>query len=111
MLEHGLLDAAQGVDDLILRVARQKGPRTKKNGEDDDEEEEEDVSDPDQPTETPAQYQMRVNLYVQIHLSRASGSKRDHYKDGLVYQTRKDLINEFLKTTITKKCQNADCNS
>lgn len=62
-------------------------------------------------SETPDQFIARINLYMQVHLARASGSKRGDYKDGLVYQFRKDLIHEFLKSTLLNKCQNADCGS
>jgi len=61
------------------------------------------------PDETPQQFFMRVQLYVAVHLSRAPNSKRDHYKDALVYQARKNLISEFLKATLLRKCQNSDC--
>ncbi|KAG6916710.1 hypothetical protein DXG01_005659 [Tephrocybe rancida] len=104
LLERGLLDAAQGLDDLSIHVSRKS---KKKSGDEDSEEEESDK--PDIPDETIEQYIMRINLYVAVHLARATSSKRDHYKDGLVYQTRKDLINEFLKSTILNKCHNADC--
>lgn len=63
----------------------------------------------DVPDETPQQFMARINLYVAIHLSRAKGNTRDNYKDALVYQARKELVNDFLKNTILKKCQNGDC--
>ncbi|KAG6877242.1 hypothetical protein C0992_010468 [Termitomyces sp. T32_za158] len=97
LLEHGLLDAAQGVDDLHIHISR----KSRKAGDDGLEVEASDK--PDIPDENADQFIMRVNLYVAIHLSRASNSKRDHYKDGLVYQTRKDLINEFLKAYTFRK--------
>ena len=99
------MDAAQGVDDLHIHISRKS---RKKTGDEDDSEVE-DTDKPEVPDETLDQFIMRVNLYVAVHLSRASNSRRDHYKDGLVYQARKDLINEFLKRTLVKKCQNADC--
>ncbi|KAG6868169.1 hypothetical protein C0993_006837 [Termitomyces sp. T159_Od127] len=104
LLEHGLLDAAQGVDDLHIHLSR----KSRKKAGDEDELETEATDKHDVPDETVDQFTMRVNLYVAVHLSRASNSKRDHYKDGLVYQTRKDLISDFLKATLLKKCQNAD---
>ena len=93
LLEHGLLDAAFSVDDLHSRVSR-KGDDT---GEPVD--------------ESPEEFQLRVGLFVKMHLIRASGSKRDDYKDGLVYQARKELIAEFLKATTLRKCNNAGCNA
>lgn len=108
LLERGLLDAAQGVDDIQLhtKVKPGKDKRTQNNQEDGEEEE-----DDEEHSETLDEFQARVTLYTRVHLSRASSSKRDHYKDGLVYQTRKDLITEFLKTTILKKCQNGNCSA
>lgn len=117
LLERGLLDAAQGVDDLTLRVRRKQEKEKKgklKKGDDEEEDqddEEEDANDPEVPNETPQGFMTRINLYVAIHLRRESSSKRDNYKDGLVYQTRKDIINDFLKSCILKKCQNGDCGS
>lgn len=107
------------MDDLQLRVSgrKEKPKNTKKKDAVAEEEEEEPESDPEPmrmeedevPDEKPEEFIMRVNLYVAVHLSRASSSKRDHYKDALVFQTRKDLINEFLKATLLKKCQNGNC--
>ncbi|KAJ7648491.1 hypothetical protein B0H17DRAFT_1172276 [Mycena rosella] len=82
LLEHGLLDAAQGVDELQIRAKK---------------------ADTDESDE--------VNLYVAVHLGRAPGSSRDHYKDGMVYKARKELISEFLKVSFTGKCQNDGCGS
>lgn len=117
LLERGLLDAAQGVDDLHLRVSRRRDKskkRNKKGGKDEvpdevDEATEDVRMDTDTPDESLQEFMMRVNLYVAVHLGRAFGSKRDHYKDTLVYQARKDMINEFLKGAILNKCQNSDC--
>ena len=92
MLERGLLDAAQGVDDMQIRIQRNK------------DKEEEEVSQ-----ESPQAFIARINLYVAIHIARTPNNTRDSYKDALVYQARKDVINEFLKLCILKKCQNSDC--
>ncbi|ETW83790.1 hypothetical protein HETIRDRAFT_314577 [Heterobasidion irregulare TC 32-1] len=91
LLEHGLLEAAKSLDDLQMKVKMRK-----------DEED-------DTPEETEHEWATRINLYVQIQLMRASGSKRDNYKDSLVFQARKDLITEFLRTALTKKCSNTGC--
>ncbi|TFY66559.1 hypothetical protein EVG20_g4537, partial [Dentipellis fragilis] len=96
LLEHGLLDAAKGLDDI--RMA------TRKKADLMDEEED------DTPEETLESFEGRVNAYVLICLHRASGSRRDDYKDSLVFQARKDLIVEFLKAAVgVRKCQNPDC--
>lgn len=86
---------AKTLDDLRI-VSEKKG---KLEEEDDD----------DEQTETFDNYQMRVNAFVAAHLAGASSSKRDDYKDGQVYQERKNVIHEFLKATISKKCQNPSC--
>jgi hypothetical protein len=93
LLEHGLLDAALGVDDLKLRT----GLRDEETGEVE--------------MEPPQNFQARVNLFVLLHLGRASGSQRDEYKNALVYQARKDLITEFLKATVLRQCKNKECNA
>ncbi|KAF4619599.1 hypothetical protein D9613_005174 [Agrocybe pediades] len=102
LLERGLLEAAQGVDDIQLRV------RKKKDGDAGNASEDEEADTPD---ESPHEFIARINLYVAIHLARSPKSTRDSYKDGQIYQTRKDLINDFLKSCILKKCQNSDCGS
>ncbi|OCH92152.1 beta and beta-prime subunits of DNA dependent RNA-polymerase [Obba rivulosa] len=96
LLEHGFLIAAKSLDDLRVNTHK------KSKGGDGEEED-------DEPAESYEAYETRVNTYVAAHLLKASSSKRDSYKDGLVYQARKDLIQDFLKTTITKKCQNPNC--
>jgi hypothetical protein len=115
LLERGLLDAAQGIDDIILRVRRkqekEKKGKSKKGDDEEEDQDEEDANEPEVPDETPQEFMTRINVYVAIHFHRASSSKRDNYKDGLVYQTRKDIINDFLKSCILKKCQNGDCGS
>ncbi|KAF9226653.1 beta and beta-prime subunits of DNA dependent RNA-polymerase [Gyrodon lividus] len=90
LLEHGLLDAAHGVDEIRMQTGNGN------EGEDDRD-------------ETVEESEKRIELYVAIHLARASSSKRDHYKDELVYQARKDVMMDFLRTTISKKCQNEGC--
>lgn len=94
LLDAGLLVAAKLVDDMHLK--------SKQSDEDEDGDGTavEDIDD----------FAMRVELWVQNHLrSAASSSKRDSYKDGLVYQERKDVVHEFLKSTQRKKCGNPSC--
>ena len=95
LLEHGLLVAAKMLDDL--RVTNEKKGKL------------EAAEDDDEPVETFEDYELRVKAFVAMHLTNASSSKRDNYKDVQVYQERKNVIHEFLKATIAKKCQNPSC--
>lgn len=94
LLERGLLDAAKGVDDLQQQITKSDEDEDKRN---------ESTNESDQ------DFEKRVKLFVAVHLHLASSSKRDDYLDGLVYQTRKEVILEFLQSAILKKCQNEDC--
>ncbi|KAF5333685.1 hypothetical protein D9611_002553 [Ephemerocybe angulata] len=104
LLERGLVDAALGVDDLVLK-ASSKGKGKAEDGEDVEMAVEDDV-----PDETPEEFIARINLYVNIHISRSKNNRND-YKTEHAYQLRKDVIQEFLRSCILKKCQNADCSS
>jgi len=84
LLEHGLLDAALAVDDILM-------PNEKD----------------DEKGETIDDFQQRVNLFVTVCMGRASDN--DHHKDGAIYQSRKDLIFQFLKATSLKQCKNERC--
>nr|AIE40066.1 RNA polymerase subunit 2 [Wolfiporia cocos] len=94
LLEHGLLIAAQTLDDVNISSS------LKRKIEDEDEE---DTAESDQ------QFEQRINTYVSIQLAAASSSKRDSYKDGLVFQERKKIIEEFIKITMMRKCKNPGC--
>ena len=61
------------------------------------------------PAEAFEEFEARLQTYVAFTLASASSSKRDDYKDGQVYQERKSVIHEFLKTAVSKKCQNPNC--
>lgn len=90
LLEYGLVDAAKGVDDIHMK--------TKKSGD------EEDVVD-----EQVGQFETRMNLYVYWHLQHSGSSYSGHIQDDLIYQTRKDVMTEFLRSTMLTRCQNVDC--
>jgi DNA-directed RNA polymerase I subunit RPA1 len=62
----------------------------------------------DAETESLEAFEQRVEAFVQLSLLHASGS-RDNYKHNLVFQARKDLIQEILKASLLKKCQNPGC--
>lgn len=86
-MEHGLLEAAYGVDDIHVQLRSAD-------------------ADEDSQDESDEEFEKRLELYVAIHFARASGSKRDHYKNELVYRARKEVILDFMKITISKTCQN-----
>ena len=90
---------AKQLDDLHISGGGQKG---KKKGKLEEEEEEE-------PEESFDDYEKRVNAFVTIALATASSSKRDDYKSGLVFEERRQVIHEFMKTILLKKCKNANC--
>lgn len=56
-------------------------------------------------------FQARLDAYANICIQKANkkGVKSNSYKDGSVYQTRKDLIADFLANAKLKKCQNPEC--
>lgn len=89
LLDHGLLDAANALTDLHIKP---------KDKEDDSEDE----------AETLAAFEGRVQVFVQFNLLRATGS-RDNYKHGLVYQARRDLIQQILKASLLRRCQKPGC--
>ncbi|KAH9077239.1 beta and beta-prime subunits of DNA dependent RNA-polymerase [Lactarius deliciosus] len=91
LLEHGMLDAAMALNDLHMKPKR-KDP----------------ISGDEIETETLEAFEQRVQAFVQLNLLRASGS-RDNYKHSLVFQARKDLIQDVLKTSLINKCQNPGC--
>lgn len=67
------------------------------------------MDDDEEDAESDHAFEQRINTYVAVHLATASSSRRDSYKDSLVYQARKELIDEFLKATMLKKCRNPSC--
>ena len=88
-----MLEASEGLDDVHIKASA-------KNALDDDE---------DSAEESIESFEKRVNAFVRLQLLRASGSKRDEYKSSLVFQARKDLILNFQKNSMVKKCQNPEC--
>ncbi|KAG8759359.1 hypothetical protein FRC11_002067, partial [Ceratobasidium sp. 423] len=90
LLERGLLTAASDVDEFYMR------PGTK-------------VEDGDEPGETISEFKQRLALFVKHQLKDAPASTRNDYKDGPVYQARKDVIQSFLKAAVNyKKCVHCD---
>ncbi|CAE6465127.1 unnamed protein product, partial [Rhizoctonia solani] len=90
LLERGLLTAALGVDEFTMRAGAKN-----ETGE--------------EPGETISQFRKRLNLFVKLHLEDAPASTRNDYKDGPVYQARKDAIQSFLKAAVgSKKCAHCD---
>lgn len=94
-MDHGLLDIANSVEDMKIKVTRNEG---------EEEEDEETVTE-----ESVADFSRRVNMYVALSMRMHPERSRDQYKDEMVYQARKNLIAEFLAATALKKCRNNDC--
>ncbi|KIY73811.1 beta and beta-prime subunits of DNA dependent RNA-polymerase [Cylindrobasidium torrendii FP15055 ss-10] len=95
LLDHGLLRQSQEVDELASPTKDDNAMDV--DGDNSDDEVTEDA------------FIKKLNLFVEKSLNAASSSKRDNYKDAIVYETRKEVIQDFLKSTILKKCQNSDC--
>ncbi|KAJ3741485.1 RNA polymerase I largest subunit [Lentinula detonsa] len=112
LLEYGLLEPAQALDKINRTVKSRdnakKGTGKEKAGTQEEQEDMAAVADDDQEDEKEEVFLGRINFFVTLMLARAkaAGGKRGSYKDGLVYQYRKELINEFLKETILNKCKN-----
>jgi hypothetical protein len=84
-----MLDAASALDNLHIR------PKAKDQNAESD-------------SEALEAFEKQVQVFVQINLLRAPGS-RDNYKHSLVYQARRDLIQQILKASLLKRCQNTSC--
>lgn len=110
LIERGLFEEAQGIDDMTMRTKRRKVTLDVRDVDGGDDEEDKDQTDEKSvPDETAQEFMTRIHLYVAVQLSRNPGKTRDSYKDGISHQAKKSLINDFLKATILKKCQNPDC--
>ncbi|EJD01575.1 beta and beta-prime subunits of DNA dependent RNA-polymerase [Fomitiporia mediterranea MF3/22] len=94
LLDHGLLDYANAIDEMKPNVSQNE-----------DGSEDEDTAADESLEEFSRRVKMTTQLFLRMHPER----KRDDYKDGLVFQARKDVIAEFLATTALKRCQNNDC--
>jgi hypothetical protein len=89
LLDHGMLDAASALDNLHVRP--------KAEGQ-----------DAENDSEALEAFEKQAQTFVQLNLLRASGS-RDNYKHSIVYQARRDLIQQILKASLLKRCQNPSC--
>lgn len=98
LLDHGLIDAAEAVEDVVSSAP---GKKLKLDLVDDNDEEGEIAG-----TGDPNAVAKALDKYVKHQLRRASGSRRDDYHDSVVYNTRKAVIKAFLylKNTRCKYC-------
>ena len=92
-MEHGHLDAMHALDEIDFEQGIMK----------DSEEHDQDTSH--MMAESILDYEKRLDFLVSSVLAQSRSSKRDHYKDSLVYQARKDLISSFMQASLLKKCQ------
>jgi len=92
LLEYGLLDSANLLDDVNLGDQDVRGKE-------------------DGPKETVEGYEKRLDKIVRLELSRSSSARRGDYKDGPVYQARKRVIDDFIKTaqSNSKRCSRSEC--
>jgi DNA-directed RNA polymerase I subunit RPA1 len=98
LLERGLLDAAEALEDMRIKT---KSKRERDNEGDLDIEEEEISS-----------FINRVNLFTAVALSKAPSHTRDQHKNLLVYEARKTLIHQFLRLAASqKKCYHDGCHA
>ncbi|KAL5507950.1 hypothetical protein ACEPAH_5568 [Sanghuangporus vaninii] len=95
LLDRGILSTSHAIDDMRIKVSR----ASEDEGEDEETNEGESLEE----------FTKRINLLVWLSIRANPESRRDHYKEGLVYQARKDVIAEFLSATDRKKCENKDC--
>jgi hypothetical protein len=53
----------------------------------------------------------RLNLFVKLNLKSEKAIKKDEYRDGTIYQARKNAIDDFFKAALqsAKKCQRKQC--
>ena len=94
LLDFGLLEACNALNDVSINLRKNTDENENAEGIDD---------------ESLADYEKRINLFVLLHLRLHPQRKRDDYKDGLVYQTRKQTIAEFMAGAMLKRCQNDGC--
>ncbi|KAI5481516.1 DNA-directed RNA polymerase I subunit RPA1 [Pseudohyphozyma bogoriensis] len=110
LLEHGLVTQADAVDSFNLAssskasAAAKKSPKKKHAGpatlSDDDMGE-----STEEPTETFDDFKGRLDAWVKISLGRMDKKDRDEYKrSGIVYDKRRRVMQEFLKSLVKKKC-------
>ena len=83
-----MLDAANALNDLHMKPRKEDESKNE--------------------AETLEAFEQRVQVFVLINLSRATGS-RDNYKHSLVYQARRDLIQQILKASLLRRCQKPGC--
>ena len=96
-MEHGFLLPSKQLDDL--EVGGNGADKKKKRLE----------GEEDEPEESFELYEKRIQGFVAVHLASASSSKRDTYKAAQVFEERKQVIHDFMKTTLLTKCKNPNC--
>jgi hypothetical protein len=106
LLERGLVSESDEAERMHIQSARPSSSSKKNMSQEQSIEEKGDDTG-----ETLAEYKERLWEFVKKSIKTASKGKhlprRDEYKDGISFTRRKQLISEFLKTTVRKKC--ADC--
>lgn len=98
LLEYGLVELADGLDELGIRRASTGGASKRKKG---------DLEDGDSTDESIADFKKRIDLYLDacMTLAKQEGYGRDEYKrSGIGFARRAKCTQEFLKSLVKKKC-------
>lgn len=105
LLEHGLVVQSDAVDVITMRVLTKAAAAAAKKGAAADDE----VGESTEESETLEEYQHRLETWIKVSLARAGGveqASRDEYKkSGIVYDKRKKVISEFMKSLTKKRCE------
>lgn len=94
---------ADAVDLLTMRIAPKvaAGAKKGKGGNVDDEE-----GESTEEAESLEQYEERLGLWISLSLKRGKSEGRDEYNNsGIVYDKRRKVMGEFLKSLTKKKCE------
>lgn len=108
LLEHGLVTEADRIDQLHLRAAVSAGPSkgAAAKAADATLSDQEEGESTEEPGETIDEFKERIGEVVRKTLARFGQQGRDEYKrSGNVYDRRKKVIAEFLKSLTKKKCE------
>lgn len=106
LLQHGLVVESETVDLLAIRTNAPAPKGTAGKAIDATLSDAEEGESTEEPAETIEEYKGRLETWVRVCLARNKGMDRDEYKrSGIVFDRRKKVVHEFLKSLNKKKCQ------